>query len=511
MIIDELVTILGLKADPKAAREAGLLKSALGGITNIALAVGAALAAAATAVQAYAFRQVEGIAEAKRFADSLDLSYTRLQELEFAARSTGGSAEDLRGDLERLTKSMSSPIPGEYNQTLYMLGISARDASGKMRSADEVLLSIADKLAGMSKQRQLQFADRLGLSRTSLRLIQEGRDGIAALSGEARSLGVVLDSGTGDQAVRAQRALEGLRAAVAATGTTLAAALLPGLESGVKALGAWIGKNRELIASGLRQFVEGVAGGFGIVADGVGLLVAGIKKLIGPVEFLNRHFDATQLIAVAVAGALVALVAAAAYAAAPFLAIAAAVGAVVLVVEDLYTYFRGGPSLIGGWVDAFKAAYPNLAQVIGSIGKLITWLAGLGADLAKGAFAKFVADLSNKLQALEKIVGGVLTAFDKLAAFLSMPGVGAAVGAMLPGVGGLVQAHVAASAAVPAGVMAEASRNGRASGNSGPLVGTLNINGAGDPMAVGDAVSRSLGLGESVQSITPGMTGPGVY
>ena len=506
-VIDELVTLLGLKLDPKAVREAGLLKSALGGIVTGAVAAGAALAAAAAAVQTYAMGQAESIAEGKRFADMLDLSFEKLQALEYAATALGGSSQELRSDLEKLTKSMSSPIPGEYNQTLYLLGISARDASGKLKGADEVLLNIADKLSGMSKQRQLQFAERLGLSQTSLRLIQQGRGGIQQLTAEAQSLGIVLDKQTGEQALKFQTTLAKLRGTVGGIGKAITAGLLPALEEGVKWLAEWIAANRQIIASGIQQIVEGVARGFSLFGSAVGALRDVLKRIIGPFDGFVKNLDATQAIAVAVAVALGGVVLAAAAWVAPFAAAAAGVAAFVVVLEDLYTFFQGGESLFGEWVQSFTDEYPNLAKVIGGIISLLGDLVGWAADKAPAAFKllgtviaapfKFAAAaLDLLISGVDKLIGIVQAApeaFRSVAAFLT-PGLNITAGAM--------------ASPIPGSVISSTSRGG--GGTGAPTVGTLNINGAGDPVAVGNEVARQLSWGESLQSVAPGMLGPQV-
>lgn len=504
MVIDELVTLLGLKLDPKALKEAGLLRAALGGIVTGAVAAGAALAAAAAAVQTYAMGQAESIAEGKRFADMLDVNYERLQALEYAAGSLGGSTQELRSDLEKLTKSMSSPIPGEYNQTLYMLGISARDATGKLKSADEVLLNIADKLGGMSKQRQLQFADRLGLSQTSLRLIQQGRAGISQLTAEAQSLGIVLDKETGEKALKFQTTLTKLRGTFEGIGKAVTAGLLPALESSVKWLSEFVARNRELIATGIQQVVAGVAKGFGMVGDALGVLWGFLQKVLGPFDGLLKNLNATQVIAVAVAVALGGVALAVAAWVAPFAVAAAGIAAFVLVLEDLYTFFKGGDSLIGEWVASFTAAYPNLSKVIGAIlstlGDLMHVVGEMLPDMLRNLGGLLAAPFKFALGALDLFIKGI----DKLVGIVqAAPDALRAIGNFLTP--GLAITAGAMASPVPGSVVANTSRG---NGSGAPTVGTLNINGAGDPVAVGNEVARQLNWGESLQTVAPGFTGP---
>lgn len=98
-----------------------------------------------------------------------------LQEYKYAAESVGASADAVTSDLQMLIETMSSPIPGEFNETLFMMGIGIRDAAGKMKSADTLLGDIAEKLNGMNEQESLQWANRLGLSNDTLILIKKGK------------------------------------------------------------------------------------------------------------------------------------------------------------------------------------------------------------------------------------------------------------------------------------------------------------------------------------------------
>src|SRR5215213_6044201 len=160
-IVDELVTLLGLKVDPKATGQAADFNKVLNGIKDGAVAMGAALITAATTFKAYAITQAYAIDEAGKFADSVRISYERLQELEYATKRSGGNVQDLRSDMATLNKTMATMMPGQYNAGMMMMGISSRDAAGKIKTADEILLSVADKMQGMSKRRQIQLADKL--------------------------------------------------------------------------------------------------------------------------------------------------------------------------------------------------------------------------------------------------------------------------------------------------------------------------------------------------------------
>jgi phage-related protein len=178
-------------------------------------------------------------------------------------------------------------------------------------------------------------------------------------------------------------------------------------------------------------------------------------------------------------------------AAAPFIAIAAVVAALVLVVEDLYAAFTGGESIIGGWVAAFAEAYPELAEFIKGIIDLAVSLAGIVTDVLGGAFGKL-------WDIIKTVFGG---AFDFVKAIIGA--IDTTIGAVknLAGVEAAAR-NSAASSPVPASVQAAAG------GVSTTQNTQIVINGAGDPAAVGQEVVKRGGLGASLQQSRPGATGP---
>lgn len=519
--VDELITILGLKADPKAAGEAESFGKLIGGVTKAAIAAGAALAAAAGAVSAYAIRQAGAIDAAGKFADSIGVSYENLQKLEFAQQRAGGTTEELRGDLDKLTKTMSSPVPGEFNQTFYQLGIRARNASGELRSADDVLLDIAKKFEGMSKQRQVQFAEKLGISPGTLKLIQQGRGGIEDLREEAVRLGLVLDENAKEKAARFQDSLLNSRSVVDALGKSIAIGLLPAMADSLDTFTDWIGANREFISSAITQVVEGVADGFSMFGDAVSYVFGLVESFLGPIDGLITGLDATQAIALTVAIALGAVAASVIAATWPFLAIAAAIGAIILILDDLYSAFTGGDSVIGGWVKEFQQAFPEISGALGSLldmlGKIAAFFGGALVTVVKnwgGAIfdiiGAVVGSFGDMLKGIESLLAGA-NPFAVLGDMFQKQvdrilNLGKNLGSKIGGAfSGLFGSSAPASAPVPASTISNTGGSSTVNNNV-----TNNINGAGNPSAVAGEIVNRGGLGQTLQQSRPGLTGPTV-
>lgn len=519
MIVDELVTLLGLDVDPKAKGEASSFGKILGSVTAAAAAAGAALVAAAGAVQAYAMTQAEAIDTAGKMADAFGINFQAFQELEYAAQKSGAEVEEFRTDLENLSKTLVD------NDALKEMGISANDATGKLKTTDQVLMDIAKKFETLSKGEQNAFNDKLTLSPSALKLLQQGSAGLQKLRDEAKSLGIVLDDNAKNKAARFQSSLHSMRAVLDGLGKAISVGLLPGMTSFLDKFTDWIIANRTFISSSITQVVEGVGKGFTMAGDAAAYVWAQVTKLIGPIEGLVGPLDATQAIAIATAVAIGALAVATVAATWPVIAIAAAIGAVVLILDDLYSAFTGGESIIGSWFKSFQESFPAItagfASILEVMGETSSFIYGDLLEAIK-QIAAFFADIftavlqtvESTLKGIEKIVAGanpfeVLPEMFKEQFDIIFGLAGKYAGKLVDafkGVFGMGEsAPVGASANVSPDVVKGA---GKYSGTSNQ--NTFNINGAGDPAAVANEVVKRGGLGQTLQQSSPGLSGPTV-
>lgn len=477
-IVDELVTLLGFDLAPGAEGNAKKYDTALVGLVKGAAAVGAALVTASGAVVAFARSQITAIDEAAEFAETVGLSYERLQELAFAAQLTGGSMQDLQSDLLRIAAVVGGPVDG-------------------------ALLKLAKQMEGLEKSKQVEMAKKLRLSPGTLRLLQSGADGIEDLARQSRELGLIVSSETAKSAAQFNDQMDIMGALVGAAGSRIAASLLPAMRKAADATLAWFKANSKIIDSGITQVLDGVAMGFGIVGDGAKWVLDKVRALLPDVGKLTDGLDATQLIGVAVAAALTLIAGALAVAAAPFILVAAKVALFALVLEDLYTALNGGESVIGGWVDQFAQAFPEIAALIGEVSDLMASLMELLGPASIAVLKVFGA-------VLKGIFDGVIWSVTKALELIN-----GLVG-VVRGIGGFIGKAVGAitqegsiygrpmSANTPASTVARVGSMG------GGTSAVINVNGSGDPRAVADAVVERSGLGRAVQQSTPGRTGPGV-
>jgi len=268
--------------------------------------------------------------------------------------------------IRKLSINMAAAASGseEAAQTFRKLGVQITEG-GKLRAADAVIGDIAEKFKAMPDgARKVAAAVSLfGKSGASLiPTLTLGRDKLEETRQEARDLGIVLDKNVipaaddlGDSWDKIKLAADGLRYAIAGP-------LLASLNESAESTLAWIKANRGLIAQRMRSVLMGLSEAIKAIASGLALLWRGLNFVIARWKLFAALIlgslaaivlgNAAAVISfvslgAAAIGAAISAAAAWAAAAAPFVALAAVIAFVLLALEDLWVFLRGGKSLIG--------------------------------------------------------------------------------------------------------------------------------------------------------------------
>lgn len=301
-----------------------------------------------------------------------------LQQLGYAAQLSGSSLDGMAVGLKKLSLNIYGATKGGEAQieTFRALGVAYKDAAGHARPTEDVLSDLADHFKSMpdGTEKTALAMKALGKSGAELiPLLNEGGDGIAKLRQEFVDLGGQIDEETaksleefGDQTDKVKTALIGVR-------NDAVKAILPELKKMATTLIAWIKANRTLIKQKLAAVMHGIV--FALKA--LGRIIGTVVRVV---SWFHDHLGLLAVILGSVAAAFVILQAAAigaaiasaaawVLAALPLVLIAALIGALILIVEDLWTWFRGGESVFGKlhewavdmfvdaiefWADAFK-------------------------------------------------------------------------------------------------------------------------------------------------------------
>jgi hypothetical protein len=298
------------EAQKKAAEETKKTwADAIGAVQTFALAAAAAVAATGVALTSMA-------ADVGRQAQSLGLSVRHFQQLQFAAEAAGVETNDMLGAVGQLQQKAADAASGGSSGDLFTrLGISATDASGQVRDANELMLEAADAVGRLGPGTE-QTAAAIQLfgdaGRKLVPTLAQGRAGMQGLFRQFNALGGGVSEDAARKALEMEHALTELKLAFVSAAQPILEAVLPALRQMVDFV-------RPLVADTHNMKVA-------LAAVGVALYAAA-----GAAAVLN----AALLPEIALVGL-----------------VAAAIAALVLMVDDLVVTLQGGDSVLKRVIDS---------------------------------------------------------------------------------------------------------------------------------------------------------------
>lgn len=195
------------------------------------MVAGGAVTAALGAIVMKTATMGDEIAKAGR---RLGVTSEQLSTLRYAAERSGASFGNLEAALRRAQRSASDVDRGlkTAKDAWDTVGVSVKDASGQLKSADQLLREAAD---GMSKlesdtQRAAVAQEIFGRAGTMLLpMMEEGAAGIEKLQERARKLGLELDTNATEKAEEFVDAVADLKDASTGLVRVVGEELIPGL------------------------------------------------------------------------------------------------------------------------------------------------------------------------------------------------------------------------------------------------------------------------------------------
>lgn len=358
-VVDELVTVLSTVLGDGSEKAVDTYKKGLDGVVATVKEATKRFAMAATGLTAFVAGAVNSAASIQKVSETTGVSTDALQEWAYAAKSVGVSASAVESDLAKMQKQ----------------------AMWTGRSLE----SWADTFKGMSAPQANMWGDAIGISPDTVRLLREGREGIAALRKEAHAVGAVISPEDLKRAAQLKTSVMSLTTQLRAFGTTIAIGTLPMIDKLVTSFKEWLNVNKEWVASNITKFLENLGRVFNELWEDGKKLVDWFKETLGPIgDFGKKLWEATDW-AKLLKGALVLLVA---YFAPAIAAFGLAVGAVIALsaaFEDFIAFLEGKDSIIGRLVDSFQEKFPNLANLLKNVVvvafELVTKTAGVMWEL----------------------------------------------------------------------------------------------------------------------------------
>lgn len=334
-------------------KSAGGLSGALGSLVPLVSGVGLA---------AMAKGAIDAADNLNDLSQKTGVSVERLSQFDQAAKASGTTLESVSKSMIKLGKGLAESDSGPAAKALKELGVSATDASGKLKSTDELVLQVSDKFKAMP--------DGAKKSALAIQLFgKSGADMIPLLNGGRKaveSLGITMTTKFAKGADDANDKLVVLQTKLLELSVKLGTALMP-------------------VLSTITDLVIRMATGFSSLPDwmqGTIAAVGGLVIALGPlVQILSGAMVVIKGIAALKLGATIAGWAA---------ALGPAMGVISAAFTGLLAFLSGTvlPALLAffsgpvGWTVLAVAAVVAMAIAFREpLGKFITWL---GSVFKKG-------------------------------------------------------------------------------------------------------------------------------
>lgn len=262
-----------------------------------------------------------------------------IQKLDYAAILNGSSAEAMEASIEGLNRQIGMAANGEKMQSdlFKEMGISIKDAEGKVKSADVVFAEMQKSLSGKSPQEIAGYLRKLRLDPTLAQTLGLTAEEMASLNKEAEGFGIMSQEQI-DQAQAFNDSLDRLKAGMGGFTNQMMLSVAPSIMDGIEVFKEFLMSNKDLLESGLKTVVGFISGGLHIlgslwqVVDGLADTFGGWTNVLmgagAAVLFLNRAMFKN-----------------------PAVWIAAGIAGLILVVDSLVTAFNGGESAIATFFD----------------------------------------------------------------------------------------------------------------------------------------------------------------
>lgn len=437
-MLKELVTRFGFEIDDHGLKE---LEEGISAVKEGILHLGEALVGEAAGLYELVEKTSHAAIEMFHMSQETGIAVEEIQRFKFMAGLAGLSADEFGGSINILARNLTMAKQGseEARKHFRLLGISTAEIRSGTLTTDKVLERLATRFEKMKD----------GPEKTGLAMELFGRGGarmIPFLNRFHQALDPVNEKMLGlftitdaeiEKAEEFHVELEVLKTGLIKIGQAVGFALMPEVTEIIKQMKLWIVENKDLILTNLTEFVKGMVVALKITVKVVDALVksfAGFAHSIGGVkiatEFLLGTFallsGATVLWGIGkVIQAVVKLgnefaIANAKAAAIPLL-IGAAMVALFLVMEDIYSFFTGKKSFLGDLLDmlpelgkAFKTAFEPIFEPIVNLLTMITD----GTLTWKKAFSELGDLLLNTLlfplRAILGVVGTITAAIGKV-------------------------------------------------------------------------------------------------
>lgn len=195
----------------------------------------------------------------------LGIGAERLQSLQYAAKMSGATAEDMNSALGKLNENIAKAAAGKNEELASLfkkLGISLRDANGHVRTAADVLPEFADAIqrnTNSSVRARMAIAAFGDAGQKLIPMLQDGSKGLADMEKKAHDLGLTMSQDDVKAAASLGDKFTDLGAVFDSFGNTISAKLAPVLGPLIDDLTEFLAKNKDAFAGRLSEAVSKLA------------------------------------------------------------------------------------------------------------------------------------------------------------------------------------------------------------------------------------------------------------
>lgn len=315
------------------------------GLTTSIKAIGLSSVAFGTmgiALNSWVNSTTDAVTQTSRLSKDLNVGIESLQEWQYVAQMSGGTAEGLQESMRGLAERVGEFAKfdsGEGKEVFEALGISVKDSEGKVKSADLVMQDLRKSMQKLGASEQISIANKLGLDKSILGTLRLTDEQFAHLQDRARGLGIITEE-QAKQVDKYKKSLIDLGFGLDAIQMQLAIGFAPALENTANMFTDLLIGNKDLIQNGLEKTIA-VLMSFGsalynngkLIYDAIDYTLGFDNVLMGlglAILYVNRAIYLNPMAAL-VAGIILA----------------------IGVVDDLIVAFDGGESVIKDFFASF--------------------------------------------------------------------------------------------------------------------------------------------------------------
>ncbi len=364
--------------------------------------IGTAFAGATAAIGAFVDSNLTALDEIYQLQNVTGVAADKIYEWGKVAEVNGSSSEAAQASIEGLSKVIGEASLGlgkgakafeQYGLTVKKWAQNAE--TGKMelqtKNAIDVMEDLRQKMQGMAEQEQIAMLSKLGIDKT---MIQTLRLSNAAMD-EAQHLAKALSLGVGnpenaEAAAKFKDALTLLQQVIKGVGEYISVKLAPHLTDIMDMFKEWYVLNNHLVQTSLENITQILGNVLKFIFKTIRAIDRILQATIGWDGALWTIIGTLAILKRATIGAFLAN---------PVTAMTAGILAMVLLVEDLIVYMKGGKSYFGKAWEPLAATVRTVSKylqkikplfnaVVDAIKPILPYLAGIvaGGYAIKGVF-----------------------------------------------------------------------------------------------------------------------------